>query len=400
MDRSIENVRYLPARLIIPLPGTKDQRCYIKYNAYSVPDGRIKKFRVYQIDNYKDHPKFNEICEELIAQINFKIAHGAIFDPENLGFQKILQPEVAKVRIETEPTIFSALDLAMTTKLNMKLNTLTSYQKAVGKFKAYMKSLNRTKELCKDFKYIEAVNYSVFLMQGLKLSARTHNNHINALKTLWFDMRDMEILTENPWAKVNRPSPGKGRNIAFTPEQQTELMRFMQEKYPSLGFACRFMYYTSCRSVEIAHMKIVDIYQAAPDKIHIDRKWSKNSNMRQVVIHPGLEAELQTMNLSQYPSEYYLFSNRLVPGPKKLRDEEIAARFRERVLTPLGYGKEYTFYSWRHTFAVMGYLGGMTIAELGMQLGHQDPASTTAYLKSLGCFENDSVKTKLPGLEF
>jgi integrase len=270
----------------------------------------------------------------------------------------------------------------------------------IYKFKQYLHSQKRDDELIKDFKYIDAVNYSTFLMQGIGLSARTHNNHINGLKTLWFDMADMDIITTNPWIKVNRPSPGRGRNIAFTPEQQTQLMAYMKAKHPQIGFACRFMYYTSCRSVEIANIKICDIYQAADDKIHIDRKWSKNSNMRQVVIHPNLEAELKAMNIKQYPGEYYLFSSNLLPGPKKLRDEEIATRFREKVLNPLNYDRQYTFYSWRHTFAVMGYLNGLTIAELGLQLGHQDPASTTAYLKSLGCFQNDNIKTKLPGLDF
>lgn len=399
MVDNFKSAKFRLAQLVVSDPKSKNPRYYIKYHAYSVPTGKIERFRVY-LDKYKNHPQFKLICEELIRQINFKVTHGAVYDPKHVGFQKILQPDLAKKRLATEPTLFSCLDLALTTKLNMKENTKASYLKVIYKFKQYLHSQKRDDELIKDFKYIDAVNYSTFLMQGIGLSARTHNNHINGLKTLWFDMADMDIITTNPWIKVNRPSPGRGRNIAFTPEQQTQLMAYMKAKHPQIGFACRFMYYTSCRSVEIANIKICDIYQAADDKIHIDRKWSKNSNMRQVVIHPNLEAELKAMNIKQYPGEYYLFSSNLLPGPKKLRDEEIATRFREKVLNPLNYDRQYTFYSWRHTFAVMGYLNGLTIAELGLQLGHQDPASTTAYLKSLGCFQNDNIKTKLPGLDF
>ena len=394
------SIKFRPARLVIPSPDSFDQRVNIRYDAYSVPDKRIRTFKVYVINNYRNHPNFKEIADELCKQINFRLTHGAIFDPEHVAAQKILTPEIAQHRIETEPTIFSALDLALTTKLNFKENTYKSYHKVIIKFKEYLKSQNRANELCRDFKYVDAVNYSVFMMQGMGLSARTHNNHINGLKTLWFDLKEMEIVTDNPWIKVRKPSSGKGRNIAFNVEQQKELMQFMREKYPEIGFLCRFIYYTGCRTVEVANLTIGDLFQAGYDKIHIDRKWAKSSNMRQVVVHPKLEEELLAMDLKRFPPEYYLFSRGLKPGKKKLTNEQVPSRFRLRVLTPLGYGKEYTLYSWRHTFAVMGYMGGMTIAELGMQLGHQDPASTTAYLKSLGLFENDAVKKKLPGLEF
>jgi integrase len=390
--------RFVPARLVIPSPESKDQRFYIRYQAFSVPDNKVRPFKVYLINDYRKHPQFDDIAYALCIEINDKLAKGCIFNPGRLEVQKITKPEVAKKREKSEPTLLSALDLAVTNKSIYKENTYLTYKKAMRQIEMYLEVQDRVEILVKDFTEDDARRYGLYLITIKGVSNRTHNNNINALKTLWNDLIEMGIVKTNVFAKVKKPSNGRGRNVAFIPEQQKELLNFMNANCPDVAFLCRFMYYTGCRSNELAHLKIKDIYLMGNDKIHIDRKWAKSSNMRQVIVHPALAREIEAKKLKDLPAEWYIFGTNLKPRATCRDGRYLADIFRKKALTPLKYNNDYTLYSWRHTFAVMGHINGMTIAEIGMQLGHQDPQSTNTYLKSLGCFDNKAVKDKLPEL--
>lgn len=390
------NHRFVSPRVVYPDKNSKDKRIYIRWQAFSVPDQKVKVFKCYQVNDHRNHPKFAEICTELCAQIDHLLVSGCVYDPSRVEIQRVTRPQIAQQRINTEPTVLSAMEAILVTKSIFKESTIKSYSKSVQKLKAYIKSQNRSSMLATDWKLVDCQNFSQFLIQFQGLGNRTHNNHVNALKTIWNGMVDLEMVKSNPWEKLSKPSSGRGRNIAFTEVQQREMIDYMKQYEPMMLRLSLFMYYTGCRTTEVAHLQIQDIYRDGPDKIHIDRKWSKSSNMRQVVVHPALAGLIDQWGWKELPPHYYPFSVKQKPGPIQVSEEQFGKNFRRKVLDPLKFGKEYTLYSWRHTFAVMGYRAGMTIAELGMQLGHSDPASTNAYLKSLGLFQNDAVKEKLP----
>jgi integrase len=73
-------------------------------------------------------------------------------------------------------------------------------------------------------------------------------------------------------------------------------------------------------------------------------------------------------------------------------------RFRENVLEPLSFSKDYTFYSWKHTGVCMWYKAGNSIADIQQQAGWTDPQTFKVYLKSLGLFNNNGLKEKSPKL--
>ncbi len=397
--KSMAATRYVSPRLVIPDKSSTDQRLYIRWQAFDVLQQKVRVFKCYQINDYRKHSEFDAICKELCRQIEHLLASGCVYDPTRAEIQQVLEPEVAEKRKEEEQTLFSALSAILVTKSIFKTSTYKSYKDAVRKLKGYLTSQNRDKMLVKDFKLIDCQNFSMFILKFQGLSNRTHNNCINALKSIWNAMMDLEMVEINPWNKLSKPSSGKGRNVAFNEVQQRELIDYMKSKESNMLRLSLFMYYTGCRTTELAHLQIKDIYSDGPDKIHISRLWAKNSMMRQVVVHPALAELIEQWGWLNCPKEYYIFSIMQKPGPVMVSPEQFGKNFRRKVLAPLKYPKQYTLYSWRHTFAVMGYRAGMTVAELGMQLGHQDPGSTNAYLKSLGLFSNDAVKEKLPSLQ-
>lgn len=385
--------RFVPARLIIPDKQSKDQRYYIRYQVFSEPDQKVRPFKVYLIDKYRQHPQFDELARLICKKINQLLEAGAVYNPNNVG----IDPPQKRVNV-FGPDVSTAMALVLNQKSVFKENTFLSYKKVIKAMDEYLamkkKSLIRLREFDDDM----CREYSVYMRRSKKLSARTHNNHINALKTIWNDLIEMDQITKNPWLNVKKPKAEKGRNVAFTPQQQRELIEFMEKNEPRILFLCKFMYYTGCRSVEMANIKIKDIYAKESDKIFLHQKWSKSSQMRHIVVHPKLAHEFEKLQIKKHPAEHYLFGAGLVPRTKPKSGRYIAHLFRKKVLTPLNYSKDYTLYSWRHTFAVMGHMAGMTIAEIGMQLGHSDTNSTNTYLKSLGLFSNNAVKDKLPEL--
>lgn len=389
-----EQKYFKPAELVIPSPYSKDQRWYIKFYAYDVQQQKTVRKRFFQLPEGDsiEHRKY--LCERLALEISKRLREGKVIDRYESIYenQKI---ENSQSLLTEKVSVVTVLSKVFSLKQFKEIRTKQTYSSIVDNLKRFINEYypdlpisSFDVEMCKIFQN--------WLEENDK-SPRTINNHILTMRTLWGEAIDLNFCSINPWKKITKLKTPLGKNIAYLPEQQKEIIEYASMHYPEMEFLIKIMYYTLARTNEIAHMQVKHIGMFVPNKIYIESSISKNDIERHIVIHPGLEAEFTKRNIRSLDPEWYLVSkDRLIPGPTKAVTNKLGRRFREWILNPLDYPKEYTLYGWKHTGIIAAHKAGVSDDDIMKQTGHQDYGSFQKYMKSLGLFENDDFINKLP----
>lgn len=391
-----EQKYFKPAELVIPSPSAKDQRWYIKFYCYDVQRQEIVRKRFYQLP-YADsilHRKY--LCQKVANEINQLLAQGKVIDALRGEFEH--QKRINTNSILTEKvSVVTVVSKVFALKQFKEIRTKQTYSSIVDNLKRFLNEFyidlpisSFDLAICKIFqKWLEDNDKS----------PRTINNHILTLRTIWSEAIDLNFCSTNPWRKVPKLKTSLGKNIAYLPHQQKEIIAYAALHYPEMEFLIKIMYYTLARTNEIAHMQIKHIGMYVPNKIYIESSISKNDIERHIIIHPGLEEEFEKRNIRHMNPEMYLVSkDRLKVGFERAVTNKLGRRYREWILNPLGYPKEYNLYSWKHTGIISAHKAGVSDDDIMKQTGHQDYGSFQKYLKSLGLFDNDDFVNKQPKL--
>lgn len=373
-----------------------DQRWFIEFYVYDVQKEKSVRKRFYNIPEGNDDLHREYLAERICAEINKQLIQGKVIDRfENFKNQTIHnnQSSLLTEKISTA----SALEKVLLLKEFKELRTKQTYSSLI-------ESLNRFIDQSTPhipfslFDIAEATNFIKWLQLEGK-SPRTINNHILSFRTLWDEAIALKYGNNNPWKNISKLKTPVGKNIAFLPAQQKEIIDYCELRYPTMSFLTKFMYYSLARTNEICHLQIKHIGMYLPNKIYLEASISKNDTERHIIIPPGLEVEFEKYNIRSLNPEWYIFSrNKLHPGPNKMPTKYMGSCFREWVLNKLNYPKDYTLYSWKHTGVISAHKAGVSDDDIMKQTGHKDYGSFQKYLKSLGLFDNDQFANKIPTL--
>lgn len=383
---------FKPAELVIPAETAKDQRWYILFHVYHAHKGKVVRKRFYKIPDVKPPSMRKALAEKICHHINLRLENG-----EYIGQSKYT-PQYTPVENslpEPEPELIfvsSAVQNINESKKDLRLRTQQSNETFTRVFIDYLKKTKRDKPIsqwsvtdCTEF-----LNWSI--IQGKK--PRTCNNYLLFLRHIWKLGIKMQYTTTNPWLEITRKKIEIGKNIAYLPHQQKEIIHQAAQR-PQILLLIKMVYYTLARSNEIASLKVKDI----TDKIYLHASHSKNGYERWMVIPEGLEDEFIKQGIRKLPPDWYIFSkNKLLPGPTRARTRDLGEKYRQYVLTPLGYTTMYTLYSWKHTGVIAAHKAGVSDDDIMLQTGHKNYGSFQVYLKSLGLFENETFASKIPKL--
>jgi integrase len=370
---------YREARLVIPHPDALDQRWCVKYYVYDAQQSKVVRKRDFSCNSIKDLKSRKTWCNKFIAAINKKLQEGYHIDKQKSEKQDLERRAKGKKFI----SIAEATKMALESKKRLRPKTYKNYSDYLtGWLKEQDKNLHIQSVTHKSLK-----PFVGSLMA--RVSPRTFNNYIQHLSTLFQYLVEEEIIAENPWVKITKLENGTGKNIAYQKEDQVKLMKYMAKHFPQMELYCKTMYYTLARPNELSHLQIKHIDQYRLKHIFIPAAISKNNTDRHVVLPEPIYTLLKP--LKKLNPEWYIFGKGIMPSPQAMDSRYVSDAYRTRVIKPLGFTKEYTLYSWKHTGVVNNYLGGLSPASLRMQIGHNDTGSFEKYLKSLGLFENKEV---------
>lgn len=356
------------------------RRWYIEFWAMDESTGKLKRKQVWLPSQYRTPAQRRNYAEGEIRKINRLLAKGACFK------KPTTVPAYKPAAAYTLPAAMSyALEIKNSTG---RKDTKKSYRSCVNHWLNYCKRFELEKLLVTDVSPKHIHTFLDYLLKDLGNSTTTRNNNLGFSKALFNLLIERGVMEANPCKGIKEMKEETSRYVAFTDEQVQELKAAIQPDQP-LYIAVLLLYYCFIRPKEIRllQLKYVDFVRG---KITVPAPISKNGKTETVSIPGPLRKELERLGLHQLPGEYYLTGTaELLPG------EGLTKRF-TAIARPLGYGPEYTLYSWKHTGVVRAYRGGIDIKAIQRQCRHSGVEITDKYLRSLGLFENKEIEDNFP----
>lgn len=394
MDEFVSD--YIP-KVVIPNPKSVDQRWYIKYKIWNADKGKFVWAKDYEV-NKLPKPQRKIFAAKRISQIQTVLHQGHV---KSKALQKASE-EIKRIKEERATlTIAKAVELGLEEKQSLNLRQIKNYEHRAGIFIDWLTRNNYNKLPAELFRLEQIKLFVNYLRNTRECSPRTINNYLTDLSTLINVCVENELLDFNHFPKMRKERTGVGKNWAYTPPQQKEILSYVREHQPRFLMLIQFMYYTLARPKELSYMKVGDIGKRAYNQIWFAEAVTKEFMERNVTIPAPLNEIIEANKLLSYPKNWYVFGDNLAPGPDRLDSKRWGERFRTNVLDKLqGYDSRYTLYSWKHTGVVSLMMAGVSPAAIQRQAGHRSPYSFQKYLKTLGLFPNDEIINAYPKLDF
>ncbi|MFL0093581.1 site-specific integrase [Tenacibaculum maritimum] len=203
-----------------------------------------------------------------------------------------------------------------------------------------------------------------FLNYILETSSPRNRNNIRAdISSVFSVLEDNDIIPVNFIPKINVLKAPPKRNKTYSKDKLDAIYKHLTVNDPQLMLFIKFVSYNFLRPVEACRLRVGDVN--IKDKTLTVK--AKNKLVKQKIIPQILINELS--ELSKYEKDDFLFTPNGTPGPWEASDDNrrdhftkrfkvVKDFFSEKAKTSKEYftlGKEYSIYSFRHTFITKLY---------------------------------------------
>ncbi len=295
-----------------------------------------------------------------------------------------------------EYTAETALDYAFSLKVKGLSDTsVPDYRSRLNQFKVHLgdKGLLERNILEIDKRVVNS-----YLNGILKASsARNRNNTRIVLSALFGVLEDNDIIPRNFVASIKVLETNSARHQTYALHVLEGLFAYMEEHDPLLLLFIKFVSYNVLRPIEVCRLQLKDI--------NLDQRLlqfkAKNKPVKTKIIPDIVFNEIAGLDVSD--QEYFLFTPNGI-GPWDVRENYRRDYFTKRFkrikekyndyLKAQGktfqLGKEYTVYSFRHTFITLlfrkfreVYSYSETCDKLMLITGHSTLKALKAYLRDI-----------------
>lgn len=363
---------------------------------------KFERIKVYEgINEFKDLKQKEAFADELCKEVNLNLKAGYNpFEVEKEGLNELHEIKAEKHLSENpkSPTLLNAFRefLKVKNEKDLSVGTIHAYEGFVSKFENYLFE-NRLADIRLDNLDTKFIKECLYWLNNIhKWNGTTYNNHLNFWVTLlnwwsksprkWINRDDFEIGTDSQLEKKT----AKVMRHQYFGETVLNKVKKAMDRFPSLLFYSKFIYYSCMRPEEIRQLKI--------ENIDLNGRYIKiigKTSSRTVPICDELFEMLKSMQLDKYRSDYYVIG-RSSEICNTMHGENYFSRvFREEIKEKLGLSKDFTLYGFKHTRVVNLLNSGYSDAEIMGLTGHRDTSSYDKYKRDLiGNLTNNSLKGK------
>lgn len=242
-----------------------------------------------------------------------------------------------------------------------------------------------------NFTNFYARQYFDWLLRDKKYSGKTHNGHLNTLRSFFNALHDRQIISSSPIAGIKKLPEDQGKNTTYSIDEEKRIADYLLKSDSRFYYATRFVKYCFFRRSELAKLQVKHI-KWENKTIIVPSESAKSRIQDSVTISRTLEKIIEEMGIVELDPEMYVFGKNFLPSFKKLcRVDDFSDRQRE-INRKLKVKSECTFYSWKHTGVVELYNIVKDPYIVMRQCRHSDIKITMIYLRSLGCGVNEQVR--------
>ena len=260
-------------------------------------------------------------------------------------------PEKQKQAKPLSPKVLDAFNRALELKTNVtKAKTLEDYTSRIYKFYRWLKKRHKA---ITHIEHLEKKHVLEFLNEvQLQSSPRNRNNYKTVFSTIFQALEDNEIIERNFIKSIKSLKSKPQRHKTYTDKEQEHIFSHLEKEDPILLLYIKFISYNFLRPLEVCRLKIKDI--------NFDEKTlkfeAKNKVLKTKLIPDILFEELP--DLSKCQPEDLLFTPNKIGSQWDATEVNRRTNFGKRfsaVKKELGFNKDYTLYSFRHTFITRLY---------------------------------------------
>lgn len=358
------------------------KRWYVIFYAWDVSKERLVRRRLFDpINSHKTVAKRIAEADNIIREVNRALSENKVLGKDNLDSKR---KNVLKL------TLNEAIDYVRAQKelVGHRKNYIESFDRLKSNINKWLEHEGRQDFPLRKFSNDDAYSFFDFLTATRKVANKTHNNYRTDLATVFnFLMkRNARLFDENP-AMIIDKLPVVAHKHAALSTAQMELVKAECQlgNLRSLLLLIQMIYYSFGRPREVLRLKIENIDMIA-NRILFPAEISKTKTDEYVGIVPSLRKILLSMNLNQYPREFYLFGANQMPGPKPM-DYRFFYTKNRIVFQRLGFDKasvNYSVYSYKHSGVIALYMATKDIKLCQAQCRHKSLEQTNNYLRDLG----------------
>ena len=360
-------IDYVPPKL------TEGKAWYISYYVKNPATGKLRRVRV----------KVNRIRSVRERRKAAKIIMAALAEKLALGWN----PFITEVAPRAGTPLFDALDTFIAVKeKETELQSIRTYRSYVRVFRTWLEKegLHRmtpaaafTKEMGRGF--LDR------LEEREDVSARTYNNYLSFLGTLWEWMADRGFVTENIFRDFKRKPRRliqKKRRL-LTPEEIARLFAFLERENPEFLAVVVLCYCCLLRPKEIALLRCGDI-DLRTGLVHVRAETAKNDNESYRTIPDAVRPYLERLNLSR--PDWYLFgknagrSHDFRPGRQPVDNKKFSDYWKLVIRPACHFGLDIQLYSLKDTGITGMIQSGVAINLVQQQADHSSVAMTAIYV--------------------
>lgn len=229
-----------------------------------------------------------------------------------------------------------------------------------------------------------------FWQKKLNWSPITRNTKKRFVYNFFEYMKERHGLGVNPAQGIQQQKENSSMShTAFQSDEMESVRELIRTKNSELYLFTQFIYYTFMRPKEIRLMRLMDI-NLSSNTIRIRKEVSKSKTAQTVQIPNALKELILDFKIMDYAKPLFVFSSGGKPGAKSYSENVMTTRHR-LLLNEMGYGSEYSLYSWKHTGCCALYTQTKDIELVQRQCRHTDIGITQIYLRQLGVMRSAAL---------
>jgi integrase len=231
--------------------------------------------------------------------------------------------------------------------------------------------------------------------KGKMFTGNTYNKYLRFISSLFTEIYERyDIDADNPCSKISKKKEIKtGVNRHATKEEEELIKSALRDQDIRLYVFLAIVELAGIRPKEILALQIKDIDILSQSFVLTSGK-TKTSTYRRVPIPNTLLPLLNKLNLKDVPDHYYIFSNNLLPGEKKMTRPDNIIRRRWDKIVKDQLKIDVTPYSFKGLGADKRRDAGISKETVSRGLGHTNTRTTDIYL------ERESERQRRALIEF
>lgn len=331
----IMNIDYRPARLV-----RTTKRWYFQFYQTNPVTGKLERHRLsFSIGHYP--AEYREAkAHEVLAELNQKLPFGYPYDPVQVAAARPL-------------TIRLGLDLAMKYCADLRPDTLVSYRSWIRKFIKFLETIGMADQPVTIVNKKIALAYSDHLTEK-GISARSHNNDINGISTIWGMLLKRELVDRNPFSTVPRRKKKASSRRPVPPYDAEIILNYLQETDVSVYVSCLLLFYCLIRPNEQRQLQRYH-FHLERSVIQIPAHISKNGEEHYITIPDELKERLINCRFLYIPpGQYVIGSADSLGKTRPTSRSRINTRYKKAIT--ILYNEQlissiegHSIYSWKNT---------------------------------------------------